>query len=137
MRRLSRSTLLLVILIIMSAATILAAVGDDQWRAKVPQSARLRPNPIAGDPNSVAAGAKLFQQNCATCQGKQAEGHAKSALGSHQRCHSRRTGMAAEEWKLEERNAFLEPPAGTATMATCCFLEVLAIELAFPKNDQE
>ena len=32
---------------------------------------------MAGDPDSVVAGAKLFQQNCATCHGKQAEGGSK------------------------------------------------------------
>jgi cytochrome c oxidase cbb3-type subunit 3 len=32
---------------------------------------------MAGDPNSVVAGAKLFQQNCATCHGKEAEGRSK------------------------------------------------------------
>ena len=64
-------------LLIMSAATILAAVGDGQWRAKVPESERIRPNPMASDPNSVAAGAKLFRQNCAQCHGKQAEGQSK------------------------------------------------------------
>lgn len=65
------------LLVLTSVATIVAAVGDGQWRAKVPEAARLRSNPMAGDPNALMAGAKLFQQNCATCHGKQAEGRAK------------------------------------------------------------
>ena len=76
MRKLRRSMTVLSLLVL-SAATILASAGDGQWRTKVPESARKRPNPMAGDPDSRAAGAKLFQQNCATCHGKQAEGRSK------------------------------------------------------------
>ena len=66
-----------VILWLLPVVSILAAAGDGQWRTKVPEEARLRPNPMADDPNALAAGAKLFRQNCATCHGKQAEGHSK------------------------------------------------------------
>jgi len=72
----NRSITVLAILLI-SGITIFAAVGDGQWRAKVPDSARVRVNPMAGDLDAVTAGAKLFRQNCATCHGKQAEGQAK------------------------------------------------------------
>ena len=58
-------------------ATLLAAVGDGQWRTIVPQQERLRPNPMANEADAVSAGGKLFQQNCATCHGKQAEGRSK------------------------------------------------------------
>ncbi len=64
-------------IVLLSAAGIFAAVGDGQWRAKVPQSAKLRQNPMEGDPDALAAGTKLFQQNCATCHGKQADGRGK------------------------------------------------------------
>jgi len=58
-------------------ATLLAAVGDGQWRTRVPERARLQANPLANDRDAVAAGAKLFQQNCASCHGNQAEGRSK------------------------------------------------------------
>jgi mono/diheme cytochrome c family protein len=77
MMRMFRRSLSVFALVTAFAATILAAAGDGKWRTKVPESARERPNPMAGDPNSVAAGAKLFQQNCASCHGNQAEGHSK------------------------------------------------------------
>jgi mono/diheme cytochrome c family protein len=83
---------------------IFAAVGDGQWRAKVPDSARVRANPMAGDLDAVTAGAKLFQQNCASCHGRQAEGQAK-----HPNLHSDRMREAKPgelEWLL--RNGSLK-----------------------------
>ena len=63
--------------VLILGATIFATVGDGQWRAKVPETARVRTNPMIGDSLAVAAGAKLFQENCASCHGKQADGRAK------------------------------------------------------------
>ena len=56
------------------ALAISIEAGDGRWLAKVPEAARLRPNPMAQESSAVAAGSKLFQQNCASCHGKQAEG---------------------------------------------------------------
>ncbi len=52
--------------------------------AKAPEKDRIRANPLAGDPEAVAAGGKLFEQHCAECHGKKAEGtkRAPSLLGS-------------------------------------------------------
>ena len=74
---LPKNVLVLGFLVLVPLVVVLAAVGDGNWQAQVPEGARIRPNPWAMDPNSVAAGAKLFQQNCATCHGKQAEGRKK------------------------------------------------------------
>ena len=41
---------------------------------EVPAKDRARPNPMEGDADSVAAGGKLFEQHCAECHGKKAEG---------------------------------------------------------------
>lgn len=46
--------------------------------AKVPEKARTRLNPLAGDPEAVAAGRKLFSQHCAECHGNNAEGGRKA-----------------------------------------------------------
>ena len=45
--------------------------------ADAPTKARERKNPLAGDPQAVAAGGKLFEQHCAECHGKNAEGARK------------------------------------------------------------
>jgi len=42
--------------------------------AKVPRKAAARPNPLATDPDAVAAGAKLFDLHCAECHGAMAQG---------------------------------------------------------------
>jgi mono/diheme cytochrome c family protein len=46
--------------------------------AKVPEKARARLNPLASDPESTAAGRKLFMQHCAECHGDKAEGGRKA-----------------------------------------------------------
>lgn len=45
---------------------------------KVPEKARARSNPMAGDPQAVAAGGKLYAEHCAECHGTAAEGGAKA-----------------------------------------------------------
>ena len=42
--------------------------------AKVPAKAQARRNPLAGDPDAVAAGDKLFAEHCSSCHGKDAMG---------------------------------------------------------------
>jgi mono/diheme cytochrome c family protein len=44
---------------------------------KVPAKAAARRNPLESDPETVAAGAKLFEQRCAECHGANAEGGKK------------------------------------------------------------
>lgn len=41
---------------------------------KVPAKESARPNPMANDPDAVAAGGKLFGLHCAECHGTNAEG---------------------------------------------------------------
>ncbi len=45
---------------------------------KAPEKARNRSNPLQNDPDAVAAGAILFEQHCAECHGKSAEGSRKA-----------------------------------------------------------
>ncbi len=45
---------------------------------KAPEKAGNRPNPLQNDPGAVAAGAILFEQHCAECHGKSAEGSRKA-----------------------------------------------------------
>ncbi|HVH88994.1 MAG TPA: c-type cytochrome [Terriglobales bacterium] len=86
-------------LVIVPIAAITAKAGDGLWLSKVPESERVRPNPMAGDPNSVAAGAKLFRQNCATCHGKQAQGQSKRPNLHSDRLKSATPGEL--EWLLK------------------------------------
>jgi mono/diheme cytochrome c family protein len=45
--------------------------------AKAPEKARAKRNPMASDPDAVAAGANLFDQHCAECHGELGEGSRK------------------------------------------------------------
>ena len=45
--------------------------------SKVPPKAAVRRNPLESDPDSVAAGAKLFELHCAECHGVNADGGKK------------------------------------------------------------
>ena len=90
---------LLSLCIAMPAIAISIETGHGRWLLKVPEAARVRPNPMAKDSSAVAVGAKLFQQNCASCHGKQAEGNAK-----HPDLHSDRIRNATPgelEWLLK------------------------------------
>jgi cytochrome c oxidase cbb3-type subunit 2 len=46
--------------------------------SRVPAVARAKCNPLANDARATVAGRKLFQQHCAQCHGKAAEGHRKA-----------------------------------------------------------
>ena len=61
-------------LVVMSASFLAAAVGDGAWMAKVPEKHRQRQNPFDSAGNAIAAGGKLFRQNCASCHGDDAAG---------------------------------------------------------------
>jgi mono/diheme cytochrome c family protein len=54
-----------------------AEAGDGVWLTRVPDKQRTRENPFAGRPEAVAAGAKLFRQNCSNCHGSEALGTKK------------------------------------------------------------
>ena len=45
--------------------------------AKAPEKARKRVNPLADDPEAIAAGRLLFEDHCAECHGDKAEGGKK------------------------------------------------------------
>lgn len=45
---------------------------------KVPEKARIRANPLSGDPHAVAAGRKLYAQHCAECHGVNGAGGTKA-----------------------------------------------------------
>ena len=44
---------------------------------KAPEKAKAKRNPMATDPDAIAAGANLFDQHCAECHGDAAEGSRK------------------------------------------------------------
>ena len=64
-------------LVIGFAISLLAAAGDGSWLKNVPEKDRVRPNPLAFDPDARLAGKKLFERHCAKCHGEEGEGKGK------------------------------------------------------------
>ena len=61
-----------------SAATKRERSGHDYAElAKAPEKWRIKENPLATDPDAVAAGRKLFEAHCAECHGETAAGGKK------------------------------------------------------------
>ena len=81
-----------------AAPFLLATVGDGAWVSKVPEKYRQRQNPFDSDSKAVAAGSKLFRQNCASCHGDEGTGR-----DNHPNLHSERIRNATPgelEWLL-------------------------------------
>jgi len=93
-----KQSLRIAVLIIMAAPLLLAVAGDGVWKTRVPEKNRQRQNPFDSASNAVAAGAKLFRQNCASCHGDEGTGRDK-----HPNLHSDRIRNATPgelEWLL-------------------------------------
>lgn len=86
--------------LLLSATLLFAAsVGDGAWRTKVPEKERTRENPYDSQSNAIAAGAKLFRQNCSSCHGSEANG-----LNNRPNLHSDRIRSSTPgelEWLLK------------------------------------
>jgi len=94
----SRRILLILVSLLAAVPLLLATAGDGVWMTKVPEKSRQRQNPFDSVSNAVAAGAKLFRQNCASCHGDEGTGRDK-----HPNLHSDRIRNATPgelEWLL-------------------------------------
>jgi mono/diheme cytochrome c family protein len=91
--------LLMCLIFLLGASMLYAGAGDGLWMTKVPERDRARQNPFHSDANAVAAGAKLFRQNCSSCHGNEATG-----LKNRPNLHSDRIRVATPgelEWLLK------------------------------------
>lgn len=89
---------LLFILLLGFASLLVASIGDGTWLTRVPERDRARSNPFAGSQEAFLAGAKLFQQNCSACHGKNAEGKGKKPSLHSERVKSATPGEL--QWLL-------------------------------------
>ena len=97
--RARKTPLLMGLILIMGASMLFAAAGDGLWVTKVPEKQRTRENPFDGRPEAIAAGAKLFRQNCATCHGGEALGKENRPNLHSERIRSATPGQL--EWLLK------------------------------------
>jgi len=94
-----RFLLSMAFLALSAGALFAGAVGDGTWQTRVPDKDRVRENPYDSNPGAVAAGAKLFRQNCSSCHGSEATGNEK-----HPNLHTERVRTATPgelEWLLK------------------------------------
>lgn len=97
--RARKTPLLMGLIFILGASLLFAAAGDGLWITKVPDKQRSRENPFDGRPDAIAAGAKLFRQNCATCHGGEATGMENRPNLHSERIRAARPGEL--EWLLK------------------------------------
>lgn len=96
----ARKPLLLITMILTLGGSLLfAGAGDGLWMTKVPERDRARHNPFDSEANAVAAGSKLFHQNCATCHGGEATGMEKRPNLHSERIRAATPGEL--EWLLK------------------------------------
>jgi mono/diheme cytochrome c family protein len=71
------------ILFIVLSATLAAAAGSSHWQ-HVPLKDHARSNPMAGNPEAIAAGALVYRDHCLQCHQANAEGdgHKRPTLRS-------------------------------------------------------
>lgn len=91
--------LLTSIIFILGSSLLFAGAGDGMWLTRVPDKQRARENPFAGQPDAIAAGAKLFRKNCSTCHGSEALGTKKYPNLHTEQVHSATDGEL--EWLLK------------------------------------
>ena len=61
-------------ILLLGASSGVSLKADGSWLNKVPDADRARINPMASQPDAVAAGAKLYRNNCAQCHGPEGSG---------------------------------------------------------------
>jgi len=90
------------------ALTALGAVHD-AWRNHVPASDRTRVNPVANQPEAVAAGKLLYRDHCAQCHGVEATGR-----HNHPSLRTERVALATDgelAWLLKNGNTWKGMPS--------------------------
>ena len=90
--------LLSVLFLALATTLVFAAIGDGNWLNHVPDRERAKVNPFDNDQRAVAAGAKLFRQNCASCHGEHGAGRDKKPNLHNDRVRSASAGEL--QWLL-------------------------------------
>src|SRR5882757_8040030 len=92
-----------------AAIVLLMAAANGAWLKKVPASDRAMVNPVAAQPEAIAAGLNLYQNNCAQCHGADGNGR-----GSRPAIRSARIAGATDGdlfWLLKNGEPFRSMPS--------------------------
>jgi len=96
--------------VLATALTCMAA--DGSWLRRVPEADRQRVNPVAGQPDAIAAGGRVFADHCAKCHGPDALGRGKRPSLRSERVQQATDGEIF--WLLKNGNL----PKGMPTWAS-------------------
>ncbi|MEO6830056.1 MAG: cytochrome c [Acidobacteriaceae bacterium] len=99
---------ILILTVMFAISVACLAKADGSWLKKVPESARTRVNPYAGQPQAAAAGEILFENNCARCHGEHADGKLSRPSLKSERVQHASDGELA--WLLKNGNVFKGMP---------------------------
>jgi mono/diheme cytochrome c family protein len=72
-------------------ALILCVAANGSWLKHVPNADRRKVNPYAGQPDAIAAGAKMFSDHCAQCHRPDARGRGRGRACAAPGCRGRPT----------------------------------------------
>jgi mono/diheme cytochrome c family protein len=95
-------------LVLFSFSMLAYGAANGAWLKKVPQADKARVNPDAGNANAIAAGKGLFEENCAQCHGKDAEGKGSRPSLKSDRIRNATDGELA--WLLKNGNLYKGMP---------------------------
>jgi mono/diheme cytochrome c family protein len=97
-----------VLVLTLSIPALLLAEADGKWLHRVPDEDHNRHNPVAGQLQGAEAGKVIFDENCAKCHGKDADGlHNRPSLRSD-RIRKATDGDLA--WMLKNGNPYKGMP---------------------------
>ncbi len=88
--------------LVTASAVTVSASSDGGWLRSVPNSARLRANPLSGDSEAPQAGARLYRRSCSSCHAADASGRGSKPSLRSLRVHNATDGEL--EWLLRNGN---------------------------------
>jgi len=86
----------------MLAAVLVCGAADGSWLKHVPEADRKCVNPLAGQADAIAGGARIFDDHCAKCHGDNALGRGKRPSLRSERVQQAKDGEIF--WLLKNGN---------------------------------
>ena len=95
----TRARAMIALTLAASCMLLCGFAADGYWLRHVPESARKRKNPLAGQAVAIEAGRKLYGNHCASCHGVDANGRGKRPSLHSERVHHATDGELS--WLLQ------------------------------------
>jgi mono/diheme cytochrome c family protein len=93
---------------LLATSMVCLGMADGSWLKKVGRADRDRVNPYAANPDAIAIGANLFNNNCAKCHGEKGVGKGSRPSLQSERIKNATDGELA--WLLKNGNIYKGMP---------------------------